>query len=81
MPRCVIINLLENIDKDKTLKAAREKKVSHAKARITKDFSGVTIEVKGPWSKIFKVPNGKQAKNSQPSILYPQKISLKNQPT
>lgn len=48
------------------------------KVRIAKDFSGETIEAKGPWNKLFKVPNRKQAKNSQPSIRYLQKILLKN---
>ena len=58
-------------DKDKILKAAREKQQISYKGipiRLSADFSTETLQARREWHDIFTVMTGK---NLQPRILYP----------
>ena len=64
-------------DKDKILKAAREKKEITSKeitARLSEDFSAETLQDRIGWHNIFKVMKGK---NLQPIIFYPARLSFR----
>ena len=64
-------------DKDKILKATREKRPVTYKEnpiRVTVDLSAETLQVRKEWQDIFKVLKGK---NLQPRLLYLARISLK----
>ena len=58
-------------DKDRILKAAREKPSVTYKGtpiRLSADFSAETLQARREWQEVFKVLCGK---NMQPRILYP----------
>ena len=64
-------------DKEKLLKAAREKRqITHkgTPIRLTADFSAETVQARRKWHDIFKVMKGK---NLQPRLLYPARISFR----
>ena len=64
-------------DKEKILKAAREKQVVTYKGipiRLSADFSTETMQARRQWQEIFKVMN---SKNLQPRLLYPAKLSFR----
>ena len=64
-------------DKEKLLKAAREKwQVTYkgTSIRLTTDFSAETLQARREWHDILKVMKGK---NRQPRLLYPARISLR----
>ena len=64
-------------DKDKILKAPREKKEITSKeitARLSEDFSAETLQDRIGWHNIFKVMKGK---NLQPIIFYPARLSFR----
>ena len=64
-------------EKEKLLKAAREKRQTTYKGtliRLTADFSAETLQARREWHDIFKVMKGK---NLQPRLLYPAKISFR----
>ena len=64
-------------DKERTLKAAREKQNVTYKGtpiRLSADFSTETLQARREWQGIFKVLKGK---NLQPRMLYPARISFK----
>ena len=64
-------------DKDKILKAAREKQqitYKGAPIRLSTDFSTETLQARREWHDIFTVMTGK---NLQPRILYPAKLSFR----
>ena len=64
-------------DKEKLLKAAREKRQMIYKGtpiRLTADFSAETLQARRGWHDILKVMKGK---NLQPRLLYPARISLR----
>ena len=64
-------------DKDKVLKAAREKKKVTYKGkpiRLSSDFSKETLQARKEWHDIF---NTTKQKGLEPRILYPARLSLK----
>ena len=75
--RLTVIKPKKIKNKDKTLKAAREKQKITYKGtpiRVLADFSIETLQARREWHDIFKVMKGK---NLQPRILYPARLSLK----
>ena len=76
-PRHIIIKMAKVSDKERILKAAREKQNVTYKGtpiRISADFSTETLQARREWQEIFKVLKGK---NMQSRILYPARISFK----
>ena len=66
MPRHILIKLSKIEDKEKRLKAAREKQQITYKGipiRLTADLSAETLQARREWQDIFKVMKGK---NLQP---------------
>ena len=64
-------------DKEKLLKAAREKRQITYKGtpiRLTADFSAETLQARREWHDTIKVMKGK---NLQPRLLYPARISFR----
>ena len=64
-------------DKEKILKAARDKKSLNfmgRSIRVTEDLSTATWQTRKGWQDIFRILN---EKNMQPRILYPTRISFK----
>uniref|UniRef100_A0A8D0ZRF3 L1 transposable element RRM domain-containing protein n=1 Tax=Sus scrofa TaxID=9823 RepID=A0A8D0ZRF3_PIG len=77
MPRHIIIKMAKVNDKERILKAAREKQSVNYKGtpiRLSTDFSTETLQARREWQGIFKALKGK---NMQPRILYPARISFK----
>ena len=77
MPRHIIIKMAKVKDKERILKAAREKQNVTYKGtpiRLSADFSTETLQARREWQDILKVLRGK---NVQPRILYPARISFK----
>ena len=70
-----IIIKIENVkDKERTLKAEREKQRLNYKGtpiRLSADFSTETLQARREWQDIFKILKGK---NLQPRIFYPARI-------
>ena len=74
MPRHIVIKLAKIKDKEKILKATREKQQKTCKGtpiRPSVDFSAETLQARREWHDIFKVMKGK---NLQPRILYPARL-------
>ena len=77
MPRHIVIKLTKIKDKEKFLKATREKRQITYKGtpiRLKADFSAETLQARREWYDIFKVMEGK---NLQPRVLYPARISFR----
>ena len=75
--RHMLIKLTKIKDKEKTLKATREKQQITCKRipiRLSADLSAVTLQARREWQDIFKVMKGKSL---QPRILYPARLSLR----
>ena len=75
--RHIIIKMTRLKDKDKILKAAREKQVvtyKRTSIRLASDFSTETFHARREWCKIFKVM---KSKDLQPRLLYPARLSFK----
>ena len=76
-PRHIIIKLPKIKDKEKILKAAREKETVTYKQvpiRLSADFSKETLQARRGWQEIFKVMKGKDL---HPRLLYPAKLSFR----
>ena len=76
-PRNIIMKTAKVNDRERILKAAREKQSVTYKGtpiRLSADFSTETLQARREWQEIFKVLKGK---NMQPRILYPARISFK----
>uniref|UniRef100_A0A8D1N3G5 L1 transposable element RRM domain-containing protein n=1 Tax=Sus scrofa TaxID=9823 RepID=A0A8D1N3G5_PIG len=76
-PRHIIIKMAKVNDKERILKAAREKQNVTYKGTpiwLSTDFSTETLQARREWQEIFKVLKGK---NMQPRIFYPARISTK----
>ena len=76
-PRHIIIKMPRAKDKERILKAAREKQLityKGAPIRLSADFSTETMQARREWQEIFKVMN---SKNLQPRLLYPAKLSFR----
>ena len=76
-PRHIVIKLTKLKDKEKLLKAAREKRQITLKGtpmRLTADLSAETLQARREWQDIFKVMKGK---NLQPRLFYPARVSFR----
>ena len=76
-PRHIIIKMPKVKDKERVLKAAREKKILTYKGvpkRLSADFSKETLQARRDWQEIFKVM---KSKDLQPILLYPAKLSFR----
>ena len=77
MPRQILIKLTKTKQKERILKAAREKQQVTYKGnsiQLTADLSAETLQASREWQDIFKVLKGK---NLQPRLFYPTRISFK----
>ena len=64
-------------DKERILKAAREKKIVTYKGvpiRLSAEFSKETLQVRRGWKEVFQVMKGKVL---HPILLYPAKLSFR----
>ena len=76
-PRHIIIKLPKIKDKEKILKAAREKETVTYKGvpiRLSADFFKETLQARRGWKEVFKVMKGKDL---HPILLYPAKLSFR----
>ena len=76
-PRHTIITLAKITDKERLLKAAREKETVTYKGvsiRLLADLSKETLQARRGWKEAFKVMKGKDL---PPRLLYPAKLSLR----
>ena len=72
-----MVKLTDSKDKEKILKAARNKKsltFMERSYRLTADLSTETWQARRGWQDIFRVLN---EKNIQPRILYPPRLSFR----
>ena len=75
--RHIIITLPKMKDKERILKAAREKETVTYKrvpARLSADFSKETLQARRGWKEVFKVM---KSKDLHPRLLYPAKLSFR----
>ena len=73
-PRHIIIKLPKIKDKEKILKAAREKETITYKGvsiRLSADFSKETLQARRGWKELFEVMKGKDL---HPRLRYPAKL-------
>ena len=76
-PRHIIITLPKIKDKEKILKAAREKETVTYKGvpvRLSADFSKEALQARRDWQEVFQVMKGK---GLHPRLLYPAKLSFR----
>ena len=76
-PRHIVINMTKFQDKERILKAAREKqKVTYkgVPIRLAADFSMETLQARREWQEIFQVMKSKSLKTR---LLYPARLSIK----
>ena len=76
-PRYIIIKMAKFEDKDRILKAAREKQevtYKGAAIRLAADFSTQTLQARREWHEIFQVM---KTKGLQSWLLYPKSFSVK----
>ena len=76
-PRHIITKMWKVKDKERILKAAREKQVvtyKQASIRLSVNFSAETLQARRDWREIFKVM---KRKDLQPRLLYPAKLSFR----
>ena len=75
--RDIIIKMAKFQDKERILRAAREKKevtYKGAPIRLATDFSMETLQARREWHKIFQVMT---TRGLQPRLLYPAWLSIK----
>ena len=76
-PRHIIITLAKIKNKERILKAAREKETVTYKAvpiRLPADFSKETLQARRGWKEVFQVMKGKDL---HARLLYPAKLSFR----
>ena len=76
-PRHISVKLLKIKDKERILKASREKETVTYKGvpiRLSADFSKETLQVRRGWKEVFEIMKGKDL---YPSLLYPAKLSFR----
>ena len=76
-PRHIIITLAKIKEKERTLKATREKDTVNYKGipiRLSPDFSKETLQARRGWKEVFQVMKGKDL---HPRLLYPAKLSFR----
>lgn len=78
MPRHVIIKLLKAKDKYTSIYSSQRETVHYRgiPVQVTADFPSETMEARGKWHNIFQVL---KEQNCRPQILFPEKISFKNE--
>ena len=77
IPRYIIIKLSKIKNKERILKAAREKETVTYKAvpiRLSADFSKETSQARRGWKQVFQVMKGKDL---HPKLLYPAKLPFR----
>ena len=75
--RHIIIKMAKFQDKERILKAAREKQevaYKGAPIRLATDLSRETLQARRKWQKIFQVM---RTRGLQPRLLYPARLSMK----
>ena len=75
--RYIIITLPKIEDKERILKAAREKETVTCKGvpiKLSADFSKETLQARRGWKEVFEVMRGKDL---HPRLLYPAKLSFR----
>ena len=78
-PRHIIIKMPEVKDKERILKAAREKQSVTYRGvpiRLSADFSKETLQALRDWQEIFKVM---KSRDLQPRLLYPANLSFRTE--
>ena len=78
-PRHIIIKMPKVKDKERILKAAREKKLvtdREVPVRMSADFSKETLQARRDGQEIFKVM---KSRDLQPRLLYPAKLSFRTE--
>ena len=78
-PRHIIIKMPKVKNKERILKAAREKQLVMYRGvpiRLSADFSKETFQARRDWEEIFKVM---KSRDLQPRFLYPAKLSLRTE--
>lgn len=77
-PRHIIIQLTKTKDKERLLKAVRNKMNETYKGNTIRlsDFSAETLQARREWNDIFKV---QKAKNCQPRIIYLANVPFRNE--
>ena len=76
-PRHIIIKIAKFKDKERILKAAREKQEVTCKGALIKlaaDFLTQTLQARREWQEIFQVM---KSKGLQPRLPYPARLSIK----
>ena len=76
-PRLIIIKMSKIKDKERILKAARERQRVTYKGvpiRLLADFSKETLQARRDWQEVFKVMKNQDL---QPRLLYPAKLSFR----
>ena len=76
-PRHIIITLANIKDKERILKAAKEKETVTYKGvpiRLSADFSKETLQARKGWKEVFQVMKGKDL---HPRLFYPTKLSFR----
>ena len=76
-PRHIRVKIPKVKDKQRILKAAREKQLITYKGppiKLSADFSQETLQARRNWQEIFKVMN---RKDLQPRLFYPEKLSFR----
>ena len=76
-PRYIIIKMLKVKDRERILKAGREKQlVSYRRfpIRLLDDFSKEALQSRRDWQEIFKIMENQDL---QPKLLYPAKVSFR----
>ena len=75
--RHIIIKMPKVKDKERILKAAREKQIVTYRGvpiRLSADFSKETLQAKWDWQEIFQVM---KSRDLQPILLYPAKLPFR----
>jgi hypothetical protein len=73
-PQHIIIKTTSTENRERILKAIREKTYKGKLIKITADFSMETLKTRRAWSEVFQAMN---ENNFNPRILYPAKLSFK----
>ena len=73
-PRHIIIKMPEVKDKERILKAAREKKFRGVPIRLSADFSKETLQARRDGQEVFKMMKNKDLRLI---LLYPAKLSFR----
>ena len=76
-PRHIIITLAKIKDKERIIKAAKQKETVTYKGvsiRLSADFSKETLQARRGWREVFQVMKGKDL---HPRLLYPGKLSFR----